>query len=75
MNDHGRVKHHQRHSIASRGIERASNPLEHLKGYTGWMHADGYSGFNELYQCGRVGEVSCMAHVRRKFVDVRNPRA
>jgi len=34
------------------------------------MHADGYSGFNELYQSGRVHEVACMAHIRRKFVDV-----
>ena len=34
------------------------------------MHADGYSGFNELYQSGRVREVACMAHIRRKFVDV-----
>jgi hypothetical protein len=34
------------------------------------MHADGYSGFNELYRSGGVREVACMAHVRRKFVDV-----
>ena len=34
------------------------------------MHADGYAGFNELYRSGGVREVACMAHVRRKFVDV-----
>lgn len=34
------------------------------------MHADGYSGFNELYRSGDVWEVACMAHIRRKFVDV-----
>jgi hypothetical protein len=34
------------------------------------MHADGYSGFNELYRSGRIREVACMAHIRRKFVDV-----
>jgi hypothetical protein len=34
------------------------------------MHADGYSGFNELYRSGGVREVACMAHIRRKFVDV-----
>jgi len=49
---------------------KGEQPAEHLKDYTGWMHADGYSGFNELYQSGRVGEVACMAHIRRKFVDV-----
>jgi len=31
---------------------------------------DGYSGFNELYRSGAVSEVACMAHIRRKFVDV-----
>jgi len=49
---------------------KGEQPTEHLKDYTGWMHADGYSGFNELYQSGRVREVACMAHIRRKFVDV-----
>lgn len=34
------------------------------------MHADGYAGFNDLYRTGTVREVACMAHVRRKFVDV-----
>jgi hypothetical protein len=34
------------------------------------MHADGYSGFNELYRSGGVREIACMAHIRRKFVDV-----
>lgn len=49
---------------------KAEQPSEHLKDYTGWMHADGYSGFNELYRSGRVREMACMAHARRKFVDV-----
>jgi len=31
---------------------------------------DGYAGFEALYQSGRINEVACMAHVRRKFVDV-----
>jgi len=31
---------------------------------------DGYAGFEELYRSGRIKEVACMAHVRRKFVDV-----
>ena len=49
---------------------KGEQPTEHLKDYTGWMHADGYSGFNDLYRSGRVREIACMAHVRRKFVDV-----
>lgn len=34
------------------------------------MHADGYAGFEDLYRSGDICEVACMAHVRRKFVDV-----
>lgn len=49
---------------------RGARPAEHLKGYKGFMHADGYSGFNELFETGRVREVACMAHIRRKFVEV-----
>ncbi len=45
--------------------------INHLKDYTGWMHADGYAGFEELYRSGRIHEVACMAHIRRKFVDVQ----
>lgn len=46
------------------------HPSEHLKDYQGWMHADGYAGFEELYRTGKIKEVACMAHIRRKFVDV-----
>ena len=45
-------------------------PSQHLKTYQGWMHADGYAGFEELYRSGQIKEVACMAHIRRKFVDV-----
>ena len=48
---------------------RAERPMDHLGGFEGWMHADGYSGFEGLYRSGKVSEVACMAHVRRKFVD------
>jgi transposase len=43
---------------------------DHLACYQGWMHADGYAGFEDLYRSSDVHEVACMAHVRRKFVDV-----
>jgi transposase len=51
-----------------------SRTTSHLFHYEGWMHADGYAGFNELYQQGRIQEVACMAHIRRKFVDVHKPQ-
>ena len=42
----------------------------HLSGYTGFIHADGYAGFNKLYGHEKAKEMACMAHIRRKFVDI-----
>jgi transposase len=55
-----------------------------LAAFTGWLHADGYAGFANLYEIAdgaqlgsellqgppRVAEVACWAHVRRKFFDI-----
>ncbi len=49
---------------------KGGHPAKHLADYKGWMHADGYSGFNDLYRSGHVYEAACMAHIRRKFTDV-----
>ncbi|MEZ5668910.1 MAG: IS66 family transposase [Alphaproteobacteria bacterium] len=54
---------------------KGEHPAAHLADYDGWMHADGYAGFEEIYRSGRVTEVACMAHVRRKFVDVHQSQA
>ena len=43
---------------------------KHLTGYQGFIHADGYAGFNRLYAKDDITEMACMAHIRRKFVDV-----
>ncbi len=47
----------------------------HLASLRGHLHADGYSGFQELYESAQgmppsVVEVACWAHVRRNFFDV-----
>ena len=52
------------------GDRKGRHPKDHLAGFRGWMHADGYAGFEDLYRSGAIREVACMAHVRRKFVDV-----
>jgi hypothetical protein len=49
---------------------KGEHPAKHLADYKGWMHADGYAGFNDLYRSGAVHEVACMAHIRRKFTDL-----
>ena len=50
---------------------KGEHPVSHLSQYKGWVHADGYAGFNGLFGDDRASEVACMAHVRRKFVDVQ----
>lgn len=52
------------------GDRKGLHPKDHLAGFRGWMHADGYAGFEDLYRGGAIREVACMAHIRRKFVDV-----
>ena len=49
---------------------KGERPLAHLKDFAGVLHADGYAGFNGLYEGGRIIEAACWAHVRRKFFDV-----
>lgn len=49
---------------------KGEHPVSHLAGYKGSVHADGYSGFNGLFGDDKADEMACMAHVRRKFVDV-----
>ena len=49
---------------------KGERPLEHLRDYHGLLQADGYAGFNRLYETGRVTEVACWAHVRRPFYDI-----
>jgi transposase len=50
---------------------KGEHPVGHLAGYKGWVHADGYSGFNGLFGESKASEMACMAHIRRKFVDVQ----
>ena len=52
------------------GDRKGQHPKDHLARFCGWMHADGYAGFEDLYRSGAIREVACMAHVRRKFVDI-----
>jgi hypothetical protein len=34
------------------------------------LQADGFAGFNTLYESGRIREAGCWAHARRKFYDL-----
>jgi transposase len=49
---------------------KGEHPQSHLKNFKGILHADGYAGFNAIFETGTVTEAACWAHVRRKFFDV-----
>jgi transposase len=51
---------------------KAQRPQMHLAAFKGWLQADGYAGFNGLYDRADapLTEVACWAHVRRKFYDL-----
>jgi transposase len=49
---------------------KGEHPAAHLEKYVGVLQADGYAGFNKLYEKGRIVEAACWAHVRRKFHDL-----
>lgn len=49
---------------------KGEHPRAHLKSFKGILHADGYAGFNAIFERCDVAEAACWAHVRRKFFDV-----
>ena len=49
---------------------KGDHPQHHLADFRGILQADGYAGFSELYDGGKVIEAACWAHARRKFVDL-----
>jgi len=49
---------------------KGEHPKTHLSNFTGTLQADGYAGFEQIYEAGRIQEAACWAHVRRKFYDL-----
>jgi transposase len=49
---------------------KGEHPQAHLGSFTGTLQADGYAGFDAVYETGRIQEAACWAHVRRKFYDL-----
>src|SRR5271163_3948150 len=50
---------------------KGEHPKAHLSKFTGTLQADGYAGFEQIYETGRIQEAACWAHVRRKFYDLQ----
>jgi transposase len=49
-------------------------PLNFLDGYHGYVHADAYSGYDELFKREEIIEVGCWVHSRRKFDEAVSSR-
>lgn len=47
-----------------------AHPQRQLAGFTGFLQADAYVGYDKLYGTNRVAEVACWAHFRRKIFDI-----
>ena len=48
-----------------------AGPQQFLAGYEGYLQADAYAGYDQLYAEDKVREVGCWAHARRKFYDAK----
>jgi transposase len=54
---------------------KGERPRGHLAGFSGYLHADAFAGYQALYQpdgrnAPRVHHVACFAHARRKLFEV-----
>jgi transposase len=50
-------------------------PAGWLAGFSGYLQADAYGGYDGIYAGGEVTEVACWAHARRKFYDAQDSDA
>lgn len=46
------------------------HPKAKLEGYSGYLQADAYAGYDQIFAAGKVLEVACWAHARRKFFEI-----
>jgi transposase len=55
--------------------DRSKNrPLNFLEDYRGYIHADAYSGYDELFKKKEITEVGCWVHARRYFDEAVSSR-
>jgi transposase len=53
----------------------ATGPEKIFKDFKGYLQADAYPAYDGLYKSGKIVEVGCMMHARRKFYDERTSDA
>ena len=47
------------------------NPTRFLEGFAGYLQADAFSGYDQVYAKGQVVEVACLAHCRRYWWEAK----
>lgn len=50
-------------------------PEAWLDGYRGYLQADAFSSYDAMFKIGKVIEVACWAHARRKFFEAKSTDA
>lgn len=50
---------------------KRDGPVKFLDDFEGYLQADAFSGYDCIYAGGKVLEVACWAHARRKFFDAQ----
>ncbi len=48
------------------------NPSRFLEKFAGYLQADAFSGYDQVYATGKVIEVACMAHCRRYWWEAKD---
>ncbi|MBX3433469.1 MAG: IS66 family transposase [Pirellulales bacterium] len=51
---------------------KRDGPQKWLAGFTGFLQADAYGGYDGVFSAGGATEVACWAHARRKFYDAQD---
>ncbi|WP_373653126.1 IS66 family transposase [Schlesneria sp. DSM 10557] len=51
------------------------NPSRFLEGFSGYLQADAFSGYDQIYAKEQVTEVACMAHCRRYWQEASHTDA
>jgi len=51
---------------------KRDGPAKFLDGYSGYLQADAYGGYDGIYASGAVTEVACFAHCRRYWWESRS---
>lgn len=54
---------------------KGEHPQQHLAHFSGTLQADGFAGYEQLYQTKPIRPAACWAHVRRKFYDLEQAHA